>query len=137
LSLQALMTFDLRDLFREGFSYDTISATANVAKGVLTTDDFRMKGASALVSMSGSVDVARETQNLHMRIVPSLGDGASTIAGIALANPALGLITTILQRLLKDPLGQIFALEYNVTGGWSDPKVERTKIDAPTAAAKQ
>ena len=135
LSLQSLITLDLRDMFREGFSYDTISATANVAKGVLTTDDFRMKGASALVTMSGNVDVAHETQNLRMRIVPSLGDGASTIAGLALANPALGLITTVLQRLLKDPLGQIFALEYNVTGGWSDPKVERTRVDAPPASS--
>jgi uncharacterized protein (TIGR02099 family) len=137
LSLQSLITLDLRDMFREGFSYDNISATANVAKGVLTTDDFRMKGAAALVTMNGTVDLARETQNLRMRIVPSLGDGASTIATLALANPALGLITTVLQRLLKDPLGQIFALEYNVTGGWNDPKVERTKVDAPGAAVKQ
>lgn len=137
LSLQSLITLDLRDLFSEGFSYDTIGATANMAKGVLTTEDFRMKGASALVTMTGSVDVAHETQTLRMRIVPSLGDGASTIAGLALANPALGLITTVLQRLLKDPLGQIFALEYKVTGGWSDPKVERTKVDAPAAAASQ
>ena len=137
LSLQSLITLDLRDLFSDGFSYDTISATANMAKGVLTTEDFRMKGAPALVTMTGNVDVARETQNLHMRIVPSLGDGASTIAGLALANPALGLITTLLQRLLKDPLGQIFAVEYKVTGGWSDPKVERTKVDAPAAAVKQ
>ena len=137
LSLQSLITLDLRDMFREGFSYDNISATANVAKGVLTTDDFRMKGAAALVTMNGTVDLARETQNLRMRIVPSLGDGASTIATLALANPALGLIATVLQRLLKDPLGQIFALEYNVTGGWSDPKVERTKVDAPGAALKQ
>lgn len=137
LSLQSLITLDLRDMFREGFSYDNISATASVAKGLLTTDDFRMKGAAALVTMNGTVDLARETQNLRMRIVPSLGDGASTIATLALANPALGLITTVLQRLLKDPLGQIFALEYNVTGGWSDPKVERTKVDAPGAASKQ
>lgn len=35
LSLQSLITLDLRDMFREGFSYDNISATANVAKGLL------------------------------------------------------------------------------------------------------
>ena len=139
LSLQSLVTLDLRDLFRDGFSYDTINGTAVIAKGIMTTSDFFMKGASAQVKMSGSVDLAHETQNLHMRVVPSLGDGASTVATIVLANPILGLGATILQRLLKDPLGQIFAVEYDVTGSWSEPKVQRTRVDAPVAkgAAQQ
>jgi uncharacterized protein YhdP len=27
--------------------------------------------------------------------------------------------------VLKNPLGQIFAFDYDVTGGWSDPKVAK------------
>lgn len=135
LSLQSLVTLDLRDLFREGFSYDTLGGTANVSKGILTTQDFRMKGASALVNMKGTIDLAKETQNLQMRVVPSVGDGASTIAGFFLANPILGLGATLLQRLLKDPLGQIFSVEYDVTGTWSDPKVTRTKVETPKDVA--
>ena len=131
LSLQSLVTLDLRDMFREGFSYDTLGGTATVSKGVLTTQDFRMKGASAQVNMRGTVDLARETQNLHMRVVPSVGDGASTITALLLANPAVGVIATLFQRLLKDPLGQAFSVEYDVTGTWNDPKVERTKIETP------
>ncbi len=131
LSLQSLVTLDLRDMFREGFSYDTLGGTATVSKGVLSTQDFRMKGASAQVNMRGTVDLARETQNLHMRVVPSVGDGASTITALLLANPAVGVIATLFQRLLKDPLGQAFSVEYDVTGTWNDPKVERTKIETP------
>jgi uncharacterized protein YhdP len=131
LSLQSLVTMDLRDLFREGFSYDTITGTAVVSKGIMTTKDFFMKGASAQVSISGVVDLPRETQNLHLRVVPSLGDGASTITSVLMANPLLGITATLLQRLLKDPLGQIFAVEYDVTGTWNDPVVKRTKVDAP------
>lgn len=131
LSLQSLVTLDLRDLFREGFSYDTLGGTATVTKGVMATQDFRMKGPSAQVNMSGTIDLARETQNLHLRVVPSVGDGASTIAGFFLANPVFGIGATILQRLLKDPLGQIFSVEYDVTGTWNDPKVARTRVEAP------
>lgn len=131
LSLQSLVTLDFRDLFREGFSYDTISSTATITKGVVTTNDFYMKGSSAQVRMSGNVDLARETQALHMRVVPSLGDGASTVTTAILANPILGIGLTVLQRLLKDPLGQVFAVEYDVTGSWDDPKVARTRVDAP------
>jgi len=137
LSLQSLVTLDLRDLFREGFAYDSISSTAVISKGVATTSDFFMKGASAQVRMSGSIDLARETQNLHLRVVPSLGDGASTITSVILANPIFGIGLTLLQRLLKDPLGQIFAVEYDVTGSWDDPKVTRTRVDTPAATDPQ
>ncbi len=137
LSLQSLVTLDLRDLFREGFSYDTITGTASISKGVMTTKDFFMKGASAQVRIAGGVDLVRETQNLHLRVVPSLGDGASTITSVLMANPLLGITATLLQRLLKDPLGQIFAVEYDVTGGWNDPKVARTKVDAPKEQVQQ
>lgn len=133
LSLQSLVTLDLRDLFREGFSYDTLGGTASVSKGVMTTQDFRMKGPSAQVSMNGIVDLARETQTLHMRVVPSVGDGASTLAAFFLANPILGIGATLLQRLLKDPLGQIFSVDYDVTGTWTDPKVTRTRVETPKA----
>ena len=69
--------------------------------------------------------------------MPSLGDGASTITSVLMANPLLGITATLLQRLLKDPLGQIFAVEYDVTGGWNDPKVARTKVDAPKEQVQQ
>jgi uncharacterized protein YhdP len=135
LSLQSLVTLDLRDLFREGFSYDTIGGTGTITKGVMAVQDFRMKGASAAVNMTGTIDLANESQKLHMRVVPSIGDGASTLAGFFLANPLLGLGATLLQRLLKDPLGQIFAVEYDVTGTWDEPKVTRTKMDIPKGAS--
>jgi uncharacterized protein YhdP len=31
----------------------------------------------------------------------------------------------IAQRILKNPLGQIFAFDYTVSGSWSDPKVAK------------
>lgn len=126
LSLQSLLTFDLRDLFSEGFAFDTISSSAQVARGVLTTRDFDMHGASARVGISGDVDLARETQKLRLRVVPALGDGAAAAATLLLnVNPVTALGALIAQRILKDPLGQIFAYEYSVTGTWSEPRVER------------
>jgi len=35
----------------------------------------------------------------------------------------------IAQRVLKNPLGQMLAYQYSITGSWSDPKVAR--IAAP------
>jgi len=131
MSLQSLprrITLDFRDVFSKGFGFDDISATAKVESGVMTVKDFRMHGSSAQVQMSGEVDLAQETQNVRVRVVPSLGDSASTV--IALVNPLLAIPAAIAQKILKDPLGHIFAFEYSVTGGWSDPKVAKVGIEA-------
>jgi len=128
LSLQSLLTFDLRDLFREGFAFDAITSSAQIARGVLTTRDFDMRGAAARVSMSGDIDLAHETQKLQLRVVPALGDTAATAATLLLkVNPVTGLGALLAQRFLKDPLGQIFAYQYAVTGTWSEPRVERAQ----------
>jgi uncharacterized protein (TIGR02099 family) len=127
LSLQSLprrMTLDFRDIFSDGFAFDTITGTAAVAKGVLRTQDFSMRGPSAQVAMSGNIDLAQETQALKVRVVPSVGDSLS-VAGLMIVNPLAGVAGFVAQRLLKDPLGQAFAYEYSVTGGWADPKVEK------------
>ena len=135
LSLQSLLRFDLRDLFSDGFVFDTISSGAQVSRGVLSTKDFDMRGASARVAMTGDIDLAAETQNLRLRVVPSLGDSAATAATLLLKiNPITGLGAMLAQRIFKDPLGQLFAFEYTVTGTWKDPKVEKAQVESVAPA---
>ena len=138
LSLQALprrITLDFRDIFSEGFAFDTITGTAAVANGVLHTQDFIMLGPSAQVAMSGDIDLSHETQTLRVRVVPSVGDSLSVAGLVLLANPITGVASFLAQRLLKDPLGQAFAFEYAVSGTWTDPKVEKVAHEPPAGAA--
>ncbi|MDH3318650.1 MAG: YhdP family protein [Betaproteobacteria bacterium] len=127
MSLQMLprrITLDFRDVFSKGFQWNSIDATATIDQGVLQTRDFKMSGGAAAVTMQGQVNLASETQDLRVRVVPALDSTASTVAGM-LVNPAVGLGTFLAQKLLQNPLGQIFAFEYGITGGWTDPKVEK------------
>jgi uncharacterized protein (TIGR02099 family) len=131
LSLQSLprrLTLDFRDVFSEGFAFDEINATASIAKGIMSTSEFRMVGPSAGVGLAGSVDLYRETQSLKVRVVPIIGDSVAAVAGLALLNPLVGLGTFIAQRLLRDPIGRLLAHEYAITGSWDDPKVERISM---------
>lgn len=125
MSLQMLprrITLDFRDVFSKGFQWDSIDANAQISKGILETKDFRMSGGAAVVAMQGKVDLARETQDLRVRVVPGLDGTASTVAWV-LVSPVVGLGTLLAQKLLKNPLGQIFAREYGIAGSWADPKV--------------
>jgi uncharacterized protein YhdP len=45
------------------------------------------------------------------------------------------------QKVLQDPIEQMFSYEYTVSGSWTDPQVERTgrqaaKVIGPAAAAE-
>ena len=129
MSLQMLprrIALDFRDVFSKGFAFDRITSALRIEKGVMNTKDFKMRGPAAEVDLVGAADLDRETQNLRVRVVPALGDSASTIVG--LLNPVYGVASLIAQKLLKNPLGNIFAFEYSVTGKWVDPKVEKIGV---------
>jgi len=125
LSLQSLprrLTLDFRDIFSEGFAFDSISGSARINRGVARTDDLRLEGPAAKVRMQGETDLARETQNLKVRVVPQLGEGVS-VASAFLGGPVVGIAALVAQKLLRDPIDQIAAYEYSITGTWDNPNV--------------
>ncbi|OFZ85445.1 MAG: TIGR02099 family protein [Betaproteobacteria bacterium RBG_16_66_20] len=132
MSLQMLprrIALDFRDVFSKGFQFDRIASSMDIERGVMAVKEFRMRGPAAEVEMTGQVDLSLETQNLSVKVIPQLGDTASTVVG--LVNPIAGFATLIAGRLLKNPLGKIFAFEYAISGTWTDPKVEKVQPPAP------
>ncbi len=135
LSLQALpkrITLDFTDVFSDGFQFDNINGNAAIRHGVMDTQDFHMDGSSAKVTMKGSVDLNRETQNLRVKVLPALGDSVSLIGAFA-AGPAVGIGSLIVNKILGNPLDKLVSFEYNVSGTWSDPKVIKVG-EAPVKA---
>ena len=127
LSLQALprrLALDFRDVFQQGFAFDTATASVLVSRGVASTENLRLRGLQALVAMAGTADIGRETQDLHVVVVPELNASGATLA-YAAVNPAVGLGAFVGQWLLREPLRQASAREFRVTGHWDDPRVER------------
>jgi uncharacterized protein (TIGR02099 family) len=134
LSLQMLprrIALDFRDVFSEGFAFDDIGGVVRLNRGVGVLSDFRIQGPAATVLLNGTVDLAQETQNLRVRVTPVVGDSLA-VAGALLGGPVTGLAALALQRLLKDPLAQLIAFEYAVTGSWADPQVTRVPLAATT-----
>ena len=142
LSLQALkrrLTFDFQDLFGEGFAFDEITGDVRIQDGVMKSDNLKIVGPSARVLIAGETDIASETQKLRVRVQPTLSGTISVgAAALLLANPILGAAvgagTLFAQTAMKDPIEQMFAYEYAVSGSWSDPLVARTGRSPPTAA---
>ena len=125
LSLQALpkrITLDFTDVFSDGFQFDNINGNATIRHGVMDTQDFHIDGSSAKVTMKGSVDLNRETQNLRVVVLPTIGDSVSLLGAFA-AGPVVGIGSLIINKVLGNPLDKLVSFEYNVGGTWSDPTV--------------
>ncbi|MDD4979264.1 MAG: YhdP family protein [Gallionella sp.] len=125
LSLQALpkhIALDFTDVFSSGFQFDNINGTANIRNGLMSTQDFHIDGSAAKVTMKGSVDLNRETQDLKVEILPSIGSGVSLISAFAI-NPIVGLSAFVVDKILGNPLDKLVSFEYNINGTWADPSV--------------
>jgi len=136
LSMQSWVTLDFRELFGRGFAFDLVECSVNITNGTMTTKDFKMRGPSAQVQMDGQVDLVNETQDLHARVEPSVGNSISSIVAVVV-NPIWGLGAFILDKILKNPFGQALTFEYRVTGTWEKPVPERLKAEVRGADPPQ
>jgi uncharacterized protein (TIGR02099 family) len=126
ISLQSLprrITLDFRDVFSEGFAFDSIAGNLTMRNGLMRTDRLQIDGPAARIVMRGEADLQHETQRLEVNVQPDLGGGAAL--GLALVNPLAGVATLLAHKILQSPLNQIFGFDYLVTGKWDDPKVEK------------
>ena len=136
LSLQALprrLALDFRDVFSQGFAFDFVRGDARIEQGVVLTNNLQMKGLNAAVLMEGSANIARETQDLKVVVVPEINVGTASLIATAI-NPAIGLGTFLAQFLLRQPLQAAATQQFHITGGWADPQIEKVERK-PTAPA--
>jgi uncharacterized protein (TIGR02099 family) len=139
LSLQALprrLTLDFRDIFSAGFAFDRVRGDAQIADGVINSDNLQMKGAGAAIVMDGSASLTAETQDLHVLVVPHIDAGTAALAATAI-NPAIGIGAFVAQWLLQKPLSRAATREFRISGTWADPQVTALphKAAAPASAA--
>ena len=129
LSLQSLprrLSLDFRDLFAEGFAFDSVDGDVKIGQGMAATNNLRMRGAAAVVLMEGSTDLEQETEDVRVVVIPEINAGTASLA-VAVINPAIGLGTFLAQYFLRKPLMAASTREFRVTGPWDDPKVERVE----------
>ena len=131
-SLPKRLSGDFRDLFGEGFAFDSIGGQLRIERGIARTEDLRTRGLQAQVTIRGEADLARETQRLNVEVVPEMNAGLASLAFGAMVNPVIGLGTFAAQYVLRKPLQAVLSYDIDVTGSWSDPAVsERNRRLAP------
>jgi uncharacterized protein YhdP len=136
LSLQTLprrMLLDFSDVFNQGFAFDQITGDAKIDRGEAFTNNLKMRGSQATVLMEGTADIARESSKLFVVVEPDVNLGTASLAYAAI-NPAIGLTTFLLQWIARKPINKALTQQFEVSGSWYEPKVEKVDRSARVAA---
>jgi uncharacterized protein (TIGR02099 family) len=134
LSLQSLprrLALDFRDVFSEGFAFDFVRGDVTIEQGIAATNNLQMKGVNAAVLMEGKADIARETQDIKVIVIPEINAGTASLVATVI-NPAIGLGTFLAQMFLRQPLMRAATQEFQIDGTWADPRI--TRINRKSAA---
>lgn len=129
LSLQSLprrLMLDFRDVFAEGFAFDFLRGDVSIAQGIASTSNLQMKGVAAVALMEGQADIAKETQNIRVVVVPEINAGSASLLA-SYINPVWGLGSFLAQFILRRPLLDAITKEFVVDGTWVNPHV--TEVD--------
>ncbi|HEY0065535.1 MAG TPA: YhdP family protein [Telluria sp.] len=138
LSLQMLpriLKLDFHDVFSDGLAFDGISANASITRGLARTDNLKMWGVAATVLMDGTADIANETTNLHVVVIPEFNLGTGPLVYALAVNPVIGLGGFLAQLFLREPMMRALTYEMQVTGPWKAPVVTKLAGARATASA--
>ena len=123
----------------KGFAFDEIAGDIRIVNGRMHTENLKLAGPAAHVAINGEVDLAQETQQLVVRVQPSLSSGVSAGAAVLfIANPIVGVAVgagaLLAQKMFNNPIDQLFSYEYRVSGPWAEPVVEKVRGLAPATS---
>ncbi|HAY45407.1 MAG TPA: hypothetical protein DCY55_03890 [Gammaproteobacteria bacterium] len=126
-SLSRRLRLDFSDVFSNGFAFDNLGSEGTIYEGNLAVQEFYVVGPSAYIESQGRIGIADEDYDLELVVSPQLGSNIALLS--ALANPAAGAMIFIAQRLFEDQLNDALRYSYTITGNWSEPDFNRTKIE--------
>lgn len=125
ISLQALprrLTLDFSDIFKKGFSFDSMEGDFEINDGNATTTNFRVIGPSATIMTRGRVGLAAKDYNQRVTVEPHV-TSSLPVVGAVVGSLGIGAAILLAQKLLK--LDEVTQVTYRVTGPWNEPVVVR------------
>ncbi|MEM7282129.1 MAG: YhdP family protein, partial [Pseudomonadota bacterium] len=132
LSVAALprrLSLDFRDVFDKGLGFDSISGDFSFEKGNAYTNNLVLAGPAADVGIVGRTGLVSKDYDQTAVVRAELGNSLP-VAGALLGGPGAGAALLVFSQLFKEPLKQMSAVQYRITGSWEEPVIEQIGVSA-------
>jgi uncharacterized protein YhdP len=116
------LTLDFSDLFKSGFSFDSIEGNFQLLGGDANTTDLVLRSPAAQVNIHGRTGLAKRDYDQEMEVTPKMS-GALAVVGALAAGPAGAAAGALFQSVLSKPLKNAGRARYRVTGPWEKPDI--------------
>ncbi|MFB9846183.1 YhdP family protein [Oceanisphaera arctica] len=125
LSMESVLRrlrLDFRDVFEQGFYFDSIGASGELQNGVLQNDDLALNGAAGNLRGGGLVDLAAERLDYRLEFTPNLTGNLPVLAAFAVT-PVTGLYVLALSKVLGPVVDVFTRIRYRIDGPLEHPRV--------------
>lgn len=116
------LAFDFGDLFKSGFSFDTIEGLFTLKDGVAHTQNLEVHSPTADMLLKGSMGLKTKDWDQTVEVTPHVG-GTLAIGGALIGGPVGAAAGVLLQGVFRNQINSVARAQYKVTGSWDNPKV--------------
>ncbi|WP_415885452.1 YhdP family protein [Neptuniibacter sp. QD37_6] len=127
LNLQSLgrrLRLDFTDLVQTGVAFDEMKADYSIKNGIAhTASPFIMRGPSANMAMSGSLNLMNETVDKEIEVALPVTDNIPLVS-VLLGAPQVAGAVFLFDKLIGDPLAKFTTVKYRMSGDWGNPEID-------------
>ncbi len=123
-SLVRKLTFDFKDVYKKGFFFDSLKGSFSVDKGLIQTQNLRIKGNVADVKIYGGTDLADKTIEQYAVITPHLTSSLPVLAAWAV-EPTTGIIVFLLNKIMQPAVEVATRIDYRIHGSFDEVQVDQ------------
>jgi uncharacterized protein (TIGR02099 family) len=118
-SIPRRLSGNFKDL-SEGFNFDSVNGDFTFQNGNAETENMRIEGPIASVSIKGRIGLAAKDLNLRMGVTAHVTGSLPLVAAFA-GGPVVGIATLMVDKVVTQGMSSVTTYNYNVTGSWANP----------------
>jgi uncharacterized protein (TIGR02099 family) len=116
------LSLDFGDVFGKGFGFDSITGDFRLKDGNATTDNVKILGPAADISITGRTGLRAKDYDQQVVILPHVGSSLPVV-GAVIAGP-IGIAAGLaVQGVLGKGLSHVATQRYHVGGTWDKPEI--------------
>ncbi len=123
------LSLDFGDVFRSGYSFNSIKGTIRFADGNARSNKLTLLGPAADIVIDGRVGLQQRDYDEVVTVTPHVGTALPVVGALA-GGPVGAAAGLALQGLLGKDMNRSSAVRYHVTGSWDEPVIQRTDDQA-------
>ncbi|HEX6833378.1 MAG TPA: YhdP family protein [Rudaea sp.] len=116
------LAFDFGDLFKSGYSFDSIEGLFTLKDGNAYTGDLLIKSPTADMKMVGRTGLKAKDWDQTVEVTPHVS-ATFAIGGGLLGGPIGAAAGMLFQGVFRNQIAEVTRAEYKITGSWKEPTI--------------